>query len=245
MPNFKKNSDKKKKRGPRRGGKRSENKELVPLSNFKYSQGVCKDIGGFPSQMRVTLCETFTALSMGVITAPANGRSFQLNLLMANAAGYPALSLVYDNYLVTGARIEVEFSNTSATLPVRALVIPYDIDTAASLPLTIDDPFAQSQFAETRTVSIAGGGRDTVKITNSVSLSALTGIFPITPQSSTLSGFTGSVNSTVAITAPIDLWRWYISVESVTGANLALNQVYCSVKVFQEVLFFARLPRGY
>jgi len=60
----------------------------------------------------------------------------------------------------------VLFNNTSATIPVRGLVVPYDIDTVNTLPLTVDDPLCNIKYAKTVNISIAGGGHDTVSTLN-------------------------------------------------------------------------------
>jgi hypothetical protein len=146
---------------------------------------------------------------------------------------------------VHSSTITVEFFNTSTTVPVRALVFPYDIDLITSLPLAIDDPFVESKYARIANISIAGGGHDSRSITSSVSVASLEGVKKVDATNALLSGYTGSSNSSTAYSQPQDRWQWYVSCSTVTGANLGTAQVFIAVKVTQVVEFFQRLPKGY
>jgi hypothetical protein len=46
---------------------------------------------------------------------------------------------VYDAYLIHGCRIEVQFVNTSTTIPCRVNIAPYDTDKITAFPLATDD----------------------------------------------------------------------------------------------------------
>lgn len=96
------------------------------------------------------------------------------------------------------------FANTSTTIPCRVLVVPQDIDSLPVLPTATDDAFNEAKYCKSSFLSVQGGGHDTTEITNFADLSELSGIFPLTEMSSTLSGYTGSVNSNISSTNPVD-----------------------------------------
>jgi hypothetical protein len=181
-----------------------------------------RDFGGMPDIIKVTLKTSIGFVGLGVSTAVANGKSYFLNQGTTGILGWPTFSGVYDSYMVHAARIKVFFSNTSTTIPVRCLIFPYDTDLLTSLPLTEDDTFVEAKYAKTAVVSNSGGGRDSVSVSNSVSVSELVG-FQASAQQVNLTGYTGSANSISVYTAPLDQWKWYVSVQSMTGAYLASN----------------------
>jgi hypothetical protein len=119
----------------------------------------------------------------------------------------------------------VFFANTSTTIPVRVLVVPQDVDSLPTLPTATDDAFNEAKYCKSSFLSVQGGGHDTMEITNYADLSELTGIFPLTEMSTSLSGFTGSVNSATGTSDPIDAWNWVVSCQSLSGGNMALNAI--------------------
>jgi hypothetical protein len=200
---------------------------------------------GFPDRYFARLTTGSTNAAFGSGTGVAYGRTNALSALSVGATGYIALSSVYDKYLVHSSRLEVTFFNLSTTIPVRTLVVPIDTALAASLPLAVDDDLTEIKYAQVGMLSILGGGHDSMKVSSSASMASLSGVKPFTSLASSFCGYTGSANSANAYTTPTDNFKWYYSVQSANGSNIAANAVYCTVRLMQDVEFFDRLPKGY
>jgi hypothetical protein len=110
-----------------------------------------------------------------------------------------------------------------------------------ALPPATDDLFVQNKYAVNSILGTVNGGSDSKTLEKSLMTSVLSGT-PVTSQTETLTGYTGSANSTHAIVAPLVIFAWYISAQSLNGANIALNAVYTSWKLIFDVEFYERLP---
>lgn len=143
--------------------------------------------------------------------------------------------------MVHGCRIELFFANLSTTIPIRVNCTPYSNDKVTAFPLGTDDLMVDNPRASTSFCSVIGGGNDTKRLMNAIDMGTLSGQ-PNDTSTEQLTGFTGGTNSTRVYAAPADLYLWYVSAQSINGANLALNGAYFSAKVFYEVEFYSRLP---
>lgn len=200
-------------------------------------------LSGFPQTYRTYIAHANTNQVLGYGSQVSDQKSVFLNTLLTGALGYAPLALVYNRYIVHSARIEVTFANMSTTIPMRVSVTPYNNDMILLLPLPGDDDFVENQYNRKSFLSILGGGHDTQKVVNSISLSALSGIKQLTTQTDSMIGFTGSANSSDPFSAPLNVFRWLVSAQTINGSTLATGAIYYSAKIIQEVEFFDKLPR--
>jgi len=200
-----------------------------------------KELGGFPSVYRwsypvSTLVNVLTTQSIPTseITYPLNYPQSVVGL------GYVPLSSVYDNYVVVGSSIRVDFLNKSTTTSFRCNITPYDEDGA--LPTATDSKYLSNPFSVNHLVGPAGSV-NTQRLETAVTLQSLAGYNkPVDQFADALSGYTGGVNSSIAFTAPTDKYGWYVSASTSDGTNFPATTVYFSVLVIYDILFFGKLP---
>lgn len=237
---------KKQNRQPKRklGKKEREEQRLNSVSKSNNSKQVfiiVRELGGFPDRMRTFMKTSSTANALGANTTASKGFSQNLNNPYVTTLGWPALSSVYDSYLIHGCKIIAEFVNTSTTVPVRINIAPYDIDKLTAFPLAVDDLMVAQPHAVTGALSVSGGGSDVRKLQRSIDVATLSGT-KVTTAVETLTGYTGSVNSTHAFANPIVSFAWYVSAQTMTGVNLGTNQIYVAVEIIHDIEFYERLP---
>lgn len=231
---------------PMEFGKKSKQRTRKFAIERAPSVVFCRSPSGFPDHYHAVLVSASTNQALGIGSTASNGKTLSMNGMSTfNVLGQVALTSVYDSYIVHKASAYIQFFNLSTTVPCRVLVVPVDADLITSLPLATDDALVDLKFAKVNILSVLGGGHDTVSISNTVNISDLLGIKPLTAQCSTATGFTGSPNSSTAYSQPLDKFEFYVSAQTANGANLASNAVYFSFKLTQEIEFFNRLPKGY
>lgn len=200
----------------------------------------------FPDKARVKFMFTRTNLSLGDNTSPGFFQERTLNDPTNNNAdiplGWAQWSDVYDSYMVRGCMFKAVFTNTSTTIPVRAVMCPFDNDTILTgFPNILGDVFLRNNYAKSKYLSIAGGGRDIQIIKKFVPLKRLSGLGRLTLANETYQGYTGSGNSAHTFTQPTALWNWAFGAATTTGANLASNQVYVDIEMIFYVEFYEKL----
>jgi hypothetical protein len=204
-----------------------------------------REIGGFPDRVRVQLPTTGTGVGFGTNSTPAGGfyEGISSPKTVGTPLGWAQYASVYDIFVVHSAAIEVTFNNLSTTVPVRALVVPYDIDKVGSFPLSVDDSLCQTSLATLTHLGVLNSGKSVMTIKKRVTIAKLSGAKSITLQSADFVSYTGGSNSTNVYAAPVNVFRWWIGAQTVNGTNLATNIIYCDFKVVFDIEFGMKLPQ--
>jgi len=235
----------------RENPRRNANKRKTNQSKFKFQPYLktlarVKDIGGFPDEYHTTLRYSVAGTLLGNGSNTAFSVSYYINApgsLSHLPKGYAPLASVYNQYFVKAVTYRYTVTNLSSTLPVKLYLLLANPDTSATLSSNIVN-LAETEGTITRQLGISSSGQS-VAIINAprARIASLAGLEKDVSQANEdYCGYTGSTNSTVAYTRPVQSYQLSAAIFSLNGSNIALNSVSATLELDMEIVFFSRLP---
>lgn len=156
--------------------------------------------------------------------------------------GWITYKTMYDKYMVVGSKLKITYTNLSQTTPYRAFVIPYQGD---NLPIN-GQTFAGQPRCKTKYMSVQGGSKDVVTISSYQSLKNITGNRKLNSNDDQYCGYTGSPNSNIIFSEPVEYYQWSFGVITSNGQPTDdQDPVYVDLEITYYVKFFQKLQGAY
>lgn len=155
-----------------------------------------------------------------------------------NSGFFLQYSNIYTSYLVKGCAIKIRYLNTSTTVPMMCVLIPYP-DTTIPSPAFYDD-YQEFKYARTRIACIQGSGSELVSLKGYISTKKINGLDDKLSNSNVdYAGKMGASGNN-----PSKTWTWYFvaypaantSVSTAAVVNIKVTQY---VELFKPVLYTA------
>lgn len=243
MPNIKKHKRPFKKF--RKGGKYHKRGKLNIMENKKTK------IGGFPDTYFTPLTYNNAAFGIGVNTNAAEVLRFPMNEPTKNNTiapqGWTTLKSIYDLYLCHMVKVKCTFYNTSSTVPCKVFITGVDQDSlnaptaGGAISAAAANLLSTTAYTKIGHLSAMGGGHDRVTLQYIMPIHKFQGKKKLTLADDRNVANTGSTNSSAAFTQPTYLPYIYYGAVTVSGANMATNQIYVEEQTTWYMQFSERL----
>lgn len=199
---------------------------------------------GFPQRYACKLKYTASVILAG--TGTTSQQVYRLNSLYDPdvAVGgtqpmcYDQLSAVYNKYLVTSAKYEVQFTNLNSTA-VSVVSVPTDL----SLSGSSFDSITEQKYAKNSVLSINSGGRSTVTHRGSISMARLMGQPELDSDPDMYSDVTTSPQDSAYLTLEAADFTGATSISVAARTKIVFYCVFKEYNVPNDSLFSASSKR--